>query len=145
MGIKKGKTILPYSRLFNHAGKGLQAPTVTFDFKALSASCCSKRLVWTDYQAGVKPGVDAYGAHATALGKCVIQHIWPGLQLPERMPTGPTFPSTFDKFPQTSRRDTRHQINKAFPVDSPSSFESAVECCFGRKIVYFCYPPLDRG
>jgi hypothetical protein len=42
-----------------------------------------KRLVWTDYQASVKPGVDFYGAHATELGWRVISHIWPVLKQPQ--------------------------------------------------------------
>lgn len=37
-------------------------------------------LLWTDYAVGAIPGGDAFGMHATELGWCIIENMWPDLR-----------------------------------------------------------------
>jgi hypothetical protein len=61
-------------------------------FEQSTRELIANRLLWTDYQSNVKPGVDQFGHHATELGWRVIEHIWQHdslMRKPNGAPTGP--------------------------------------------------------
>lgn len=98
-----------FGRLYKERKSGSPAPTIFYRltlpmfphfkesagrvaFNDAVRELSTRRLFWTDYQTNVEPGKDGYGLRATALGWCVIEHLWnhdPLMRKPDDAPTGP--------------------------------------------------------